>query len=582
MTARVVVVGSGFGGSVAALRLAEKGYGVTVFEAGRRFADDELPRTSWDLHRYLWAPALGCFGIQRIHKLPDVMILAGAGVGGGSLNYANTLYVPPKPVFDDPQWRDITDWQVELAPHYDQASRMLGVVTNRCEGLAEEVMRDAAADIGVAHTFRKTPVGVLFGEPPGQLVEDPYFGGAGPARTTCTECGSCMTGCRVGAKNTLVKNYLALAERLGARVVPLRTVVDIRPVDSSDDSRGYVVTTERSGAVGLRRRRSRRSVVAEHVVLAAGTWGTQSLLHRLKATGSLPRVSERLGVLTRTNSEALLGAMATSVPAAGDLSRGVAITSSFHPDDETHVENVRYGKGSNAMGLLATLLVDGGGRRPRWLTFLGEAARHPRQLASALSVRQWSERTIIALVMQSRDNSIVVSGRRGRLGRWGLTSRQGHGEPNPTWIPAGHAAVRRMAVKLGERAGVRVQPGGTIGDLFDVPMTAHVLGGCVIGTDPATGVIDPYHRVFGHPGLSIVDGSAISANLGVNPALTITAQAERAFSLWPNAGDDDPRPAPGEAYRRVAAVAPRRPAVPPAAPGALRLPLAVVPARVGA
>jgi cholesterol oxidase len=573
----VVVVGSGFGGSVAALRLAEKGYDVLVYEAGRRFADHELPRTSWDLRRYLWAPALGLFGIQRIHRLPDVLVLAGAGVGGGSLNYANTLYVPPEPFFRDRQWAHITDWQAELAPHYDQASRMLGVVTNPCEGPVEQVMRQAAADLGVAGTFRKTPVGVLFGAGPaeqGREVDDPYFGGAGPRRTTCTECGSCMTGCRVGAKNTLVKNYLALAERLGVRVEPMRTVVDVEPLgvtsagENGSDAAGYRVTTRRTGPLG---RTSTRSVTTRHVVLAAGAWGTQALLHDLRRRGRLPRLSERVGHLTRTNSEALLGALVPRVPTGADLSHGVAITSSFHPDDDTHVENCRYGAGSNAMGLLATLLVDGGPGGPRWRKFLAYAARHPRELGVAASVRRWSQRTVIGLVMQSRDNSLVVSGRRRLLGGTRLVSRQGHGEPNPSWIPAGHAAIRALAARLGAATGQPAYSGGTVGDLFDVPMTAHFLGGCAISDDPAAGVVDPYHRVHGHPGISVVDGSAISANLGVNPSLSITAQAERAMSLWPNAGEPDPRPAPGEAYVRLDPVRPVRPAVPEGAPAALPL-----------
>jgi cholesterol oxidase len=573
----VVVVGSGFGGSVAALRLAEKGYRVLVYEAGRRFADADLPRTSWDLRRYLWAPRLGCFGIQRIHRLPDVVILAGAGVGGGSLNYANTLYVPTGPFFSDPQWGSITDWQAELAPFYDQAERMLGVVTNPCHGLVDEVMRDVAEEMGVGHTYRRTRVGVLFGDGPGRRVPDPFFGGAGPERTTCTQCGSCMTGCRVGAKNTLVKNYLALAERLGVRVEPLRTVVDLRPLDPRDPSRGYAVTTERSGAWGRARRRSRRTVRAGQVVLAAGAWGTQSLLHALKADGALPALSDRLGELTRTNSEALLGAMTTRVPRDADLTRGVAITSSFHPDPSTHVENVRYGRGSNAMGLLATLLVDGGGPVPRWLRFAGLAARRPVDLLRSLSVRRWSERTVIGLVMQTLDNSLTVSVRRRRLGGGRvLTSRQGHGVPNPTWIPVAHDAIRRIARRLQERTGLRTEAGGTLGDIANVPMTAHFIGGCVIGEDAARGVVDPYHRVHGYPGLHVVDGSAISANLGVNPSLTIAAQAERALSLWPNAGEDDARPAPGEAYRRLDPVPPRRPAVPAGAPAGLRLlPLSV-------
>lgn len=578
----VLVVGSGFGGSVSALRLREKGYDVLVVESGRRFTDDELARTSWDLRRFLWAPRLKCFGVQRIHRLPDVVLLAGAGVGGGSLNYANTLYVPPKPFFDDPQWCEITDWAEELAPHYDQAGRMLGVVENPCEAVVEQVMRAVADDMGVGHTFRKTPVGVFFGRPgpqgeltrePGVTVPDPYFGGAGPERTGCTECGNCMVGCRVGAKNTLVKNYLALAERAGARVQPLRTVVDVRPCDPDDDTAGYLVTTERTGAWV---RKDPRTTRARQVVLAAGTWGTQKLLHGAKARGHLPRVSVRLGVATRTNSEALLGAMTRRVPGNHDLTRGVAITSSFHPNDNTHVENVRYGKGSNAMGLLATVLVDGGGRVPRVVRFAGQVLRHPKLFGHSLSVRRFSQRAVIGLVMQSLDNSIVVSPRRHRLlkrlgfNEFWLTSRQGHGVPNPTWIPAGHVAIRNIANRLAQATGVPAEPGGSVGDIFNVPLTAHFLGGCTIGETAERGVIDPYHRLHGYPGIHVVDGSAVSANLGVNPSLTITAQAERAMSLWPNKGEHDARAPQGQPYLRVPPVPPAAPAVPSSAPGALR------------
>ena len=546
----VVVVGSGFGGSVAALRLAEKGYRVHVIESGRRFADADFAKTSWDLRRYLWAPRLKCYGVQRIHRLPDVMILAGAGVGGGSLNYANTLYVPPAAYFQDPQWAGITDWAAELAPHYETASRMLGVVTNPCDGPVEQIMAQTADDLGVGDTFAKTPVGVFFGKP-GEQVADPYFGGAGPDRTGCTQCGNCMVGCRVGAKNTLVKNYLALAERLGATIEPMRTVVAVEPVDDGHRDAGYRVTTEATGAWV---RKGRHTVTASQVVFAAGAWGTQRLLHRMAQDGRLGDISPRLGELTRTNSEALGGAITVRVPRDVDLTKGVAITSSFHVDSETHVENCRYGKGSNAMGLLATILVEGGGSVPRPVRFLAEAARHPRTFVRALSVRRWSERTIIALVMQSRDNSITVSARRRLGGGVGLTSKQGHGEPNPTWIPSGHKAIRQLAIRLQERTGVRALPGGSLGEIVDIPLTAHILGGAVISDDPAKGDVDPWHRVWGYPGLHVVDGAAVSANLGVNPALTITAQAERAMSFWPNRGGDDPRPVQGTAYQPLAVI----------------------------
>jgi cholesterol oxidase len=561
----VVVIGSGFGGSVAALRLVEKGYSVGVLEAGRRFADDEFASTSWRLRRFLWAPMLGCYGIQRLDLLPGrdgaggVFVLSGAGVGGGSLNYANTLYEPLEQFFDDAQWRGITDWRAELARHYDQARRMLGVTPYGRETPADAAMRTVAERMGVGHTFHTAPVGVFLGEP-GVGVPDPYFGGAGPSRSGCLHCGECMTGCRHGAKNTLVKNYLYLAERAGATVHPLTTVTAVRPAAGG----GYLVEAVRTGAW---LRRGRTVVEAGQVVFAAGALGTQRLLHRMRDSGQLPGLSDQVGVLTRTNSESILGA---SVPAGAarrralNLTEGVAITSSLHPDADTHVEPVRYGKGSNVMGLLQTLLTDGGpGRRRRWLATL---ARHPVQAARTLGLRGWSERTVIALVMQALDNSLRLSYRRSVFGRRRLVASLGHGQPNPSWMPAGNHAVRLLAEELG---GV---PGGSITEVFGAPVTAHILGGAVIGQTTERGVVDPYHRVFGHDGLHVVDGAAVSANLGVNPALTIVALAERAMSLWPNKGDVDPRPPLGNAYRRVDAVAPRHPVVPAGAPGALRPP----------
>ncbi|USX50761.1 FAD-dependent oxidoreductase [Lentzea sp. HUAS12] len=545
----VVIVGSGFGGSVAALRLTEKGYRVAVLEAGRRFADDEFAKTSWDLRRYLWAPQLRCFGIQRIHTLRNVMVLAGAGVGGGSLVYANTLYRPLKPFYEDQQWAHITDWQDELEPFYDQASRMLGVVTNPTTTPSDVVMQKVAKDMGVEDSYHATPVGVFFGEP-GKKTADPFFGGAGPERTGCTECGSCMSGCRVGAKNTLVKNYLYLAEKLGAQVFPLTTVTKLHENDGK-----WTIDTKTTGG------RATRTFTADQVVVAAGTWGTQQLLHKAKAT-TLPKISPKLGELTRTNSESIIGAARYAVDPATDFTQGVAITSSIHPDEITHIEPVRYGKGSNAMGMLQTLATDGALSTPRWLQFVKQAVRHPLRLLRLLSVHRWSERTVILLVMQSLDNSITTFLKRGKL-----TSKQGHGEPNPAFIPAGHEANLLAAKHIGGIAG------GTWGELFNIPLTAHFIGGCAIASDADRGVIDPYHRVFNYPGLSVVDGSAISANLGVNPSLTITAQAERAFSLWPNKGEVDQRPAQDQPYRRINPTKPKNPAVPDQAPAALRLPI---------
>ncbi|MFC5723865.1 GMC family oxidoreductase N-terminal domain-containing protein [Streptomyces gamaensis] len=577
----VVVVGSGFGGAVAALRLTEKGYRVGVLEAGRRFTRDTLPRNSWDLRNYLWAPALGLYGIQRIHLLGHVMVLAGAGVGGGSLNYANTLYVPPKQFFDDPQWCRITDWQQELAPYYDQARRMLGVRLNPTTTPSDVHLKAAAERMGFADTFHPAPVGVFFGDGedadgsvrarPGQEVPDPYFGGAGPARSACTECGECMTGCRHGAKNTLNENYLHLAERAGAVIHSMTTVV---AVTEHRDGGHRVLTVPTD-----RRHRARPRVLrAEHVVLAAGTYGTQTLLHTMKDKGLLPRIPEGLGRLTRTNSEALVGAQtddrryrkAHGAPRV-DFTRGVAITSSVHPDADTHIEPVRYGRGSNAMGALSILQVPLADRTPRALAFAGHCARHPVQLLRSLSNRRWSERTIIGLVMQSLDNSLTTYRKKRGIGRGLLTARQGHGAPNPTQIPEATEAATHLAREINGF------PGSNVGELMGTPLTAHFLGGCPIGADAGQGVVDPYHRLYGHPGISVVDGAAVSANLGVNPSLTITAQAERAMALWSNKGEPDPRPPQGSPYVRVPPVSPRQPAVPEGAFGSLRLPLLPVP-----
>ncbi|WP_405890165.1 GMC family oxidoreductase [Streptomyces sp. NBC_00133] len=576
----VIVVGSGFGGSVSALRLTEKGYRVGVLEAGRRFTRETLPKNSWDLRNFLWAPALGLFGIQRIHLLGNVMVLAGAGVGGGSLNYANTLYVPPKPFFDDPQWKDITDWQEELTPHYDQARRMLGVRLNPTMTPSDVHLKATAQAMGIGDTFHLAPVGVFFGDgddadgrakaAPGTEVADPYFGGVGPSRKACTECGECMTGCRHGAKNTLNENYLYLAEKAGAVIHPMTSVVTV-----TEDSRGgFAVQTLPSDN---KRKGKGRTFTAQRVIIAAGTYGTQTLLHRMKDGGLLPRISARLGELTRTNSEAVVGAQTDNRryrkrhgAEKVDFTRGVAITSSIHPDENTHIEPVRYGKGSNAMGGMTVLQVPYSSRRV--LSWLGNCARHPLLSVRSLSNRRWSERTIIGLVMQSLDNSLTTYRKPKGIGKGLLTARQGHGAPNPNQIQEATRAASLLAEEINGFAG------SNIGELMGTPLTAHFLGGCPIGSSAEAGVIDPYHRLYGHPGISVVDGAAVSANLGVNPSLTITAQAERAMSFWPNKGEEDARPAQGAAYERLSAIAPKSPAVPESAFGALKLPFLGMPA----
>ena len=557
----VLIIGSGFGGSVSALRLTEKGYRVGILESGRRFADDEFAKTSWRLRKYVWAPAFGCFGILRMTMLRDVMIASGSGVGGGSLVYANTLYEPLPAFYQDPQWAHIADWEAELAPYFAQAKKMLGVTTYASMTAADDEMLKVAAQIGVEDTFHPTPVGVFFGDgvAPGDLVPDPYFGGAGPDRNACLNCGECMTGCRHNAKNTLVKNYLHLAEAGGAEIHPLTTVTDVRP-----KGEGYAVSTVRTGRW---LRKQKKTVTARQVVFSAAALGTQRLLHECRDSGSLPEISPRLGELSRTNSEAVLAARSKRRDV--DFSRGVTITSSFHPNENTHVEPVRYGRGSNLLALMGAALSDGD-KGPRWFASLKVyAGLGPLNILRLHNPHKWSEQSIIVLVMQTFNNSLTTFTKRGIFGRR-MTTRQGTGEPNPSWIPEANEVTRRLADNIGGIAG------GTTGDLIGVPLTAHFIGGCAIGTSAEEGVIDPYQRMYGHPGLHVVDGSAISANLGVNPSLTITAQAERAMALWPNKGEVDTRPALGEAYVPIAPHTPANPAVPAHAPAALLLPMPAV------
>jgi cholesterol oxidase len=451
----VVVIGSGFGGSVAALRLAEKGYSVAVLEAGRRFAPGDFARTSWDLRRFLYAPRLGCHGIQRLTLLDDVLVLSGAGVGGGSLVYANVLYEPPASVWADPAYG------AELAPHYEVARRMLGATEVPFEGPADRVLRALAERMGAAETYRPTTVAVDF--------------------ETCVLCGNCMVGCRYGAKNTLDRTYLAAAERLGAQVFPEHEATLL--------TRGWVVETRRD------------AFRARDVVLAAGTLGTLKLLLASGVGG--PHVGERV----RTNAEALTGATRRGVVtgnAGADFSRGVAIGSSFDPEPGTQIQAVRYGRGSNAMGLLA-----------RSLPGAGAAAA-----LRGLSVRNWSERTVILLTMQSRDATLRV--------RWTGRRLASDEADSPRRLAVADRAARIAAELIGGDAG---------GPLLPRAMTAHILGGCSVGS-----VLDRYQRVLAEPGLHVVDGSAVDANLGVNPSLTIAAQAERALAYWPRKGEADARP----------------------------------------
>ena len=524
-----LVIGSGFGGSVSALRLAEKGYRVGVLECGRRFRDQDFARSTWSLRRYFWAPRVGMRGILRLSTFKDIAVVSGCGVGGGSLGYANTLYVPPAQFFRDEQWGDLADWKAELEPHYAEAQRMLGVVETPNDDPADQLLKELGEELGVGDTYRKTPVGIFFGEQPGVTVSDPFFGGEGPDRTGCMQCGRCMVGCPHGAKNTLVKNYLWLAERRGVEVTPDRTVVDIRPLGADDGSDGYAVT---SVASGMRRDRDRRTLTARGVVVAAGALGTNRLLQRCRLGGSLPRISHRLGELVRTNSESIL---AVTVPDdfPDDLTKRVAITSSIYPDPHTHIETVTYGQAGDSMSLLYTLLVGNGTRVTRPFKLLSQMLRHPGKLAKTLWPRGWSRRTIIVLVMQTLDNAIALRPTLTRSGDVRLQTEQDPTRPNPTFIPVANEAAEWLARRTGGVAQSSVMEA-----TMNIPSTAHILGGAVIGRDAEHGVVDADQRVFGYANLLVCDGAAVPANVGVNPSLTITALAEHAMSRIPPAGSE--------------------------------------------
>ncbi|HEX2223067.1 MAG TPA: GMC family oxidoreductase [Thermoanaerobaculia bacterium] len=517
-----IVVGSGFGGSVSALRLSEKGYKVLVIEAGRRWRAQDFPKTNWKVRKFLWLPALFCYGIQRLTLLKDVLVLSGAGVGGGSLVYANTLLVPTAEAFQRGNWPRGLDWQQTLAPHYETAQRILGVTRNPHVWPGDRALYDFAKSLGKEDTFRQANVAVLLGDRPGEAVGDPFFGGEGPERTTCNYCGGCMVGCRHGAKNTLDKNYLYFAEKLGAEILPETLVTGVEPV-GEDGRGGYVVRTESS----IRKlRKGRRALRARGVVLSAGALGTVNLLMRCKEEGRLPRLSPALGHHVRTNSEVLAGVTARADDV--DYSKGIAIGTGFHPDPDTYMEVVRYPAGSDVMSFLGTLLVDGGSRLGRPLRWLGTCLRHPVDFLRTLNPFGWARRSTILLVMQTLDNSIRLE----RARRWfwpfskGLTSRRAPGEPGiPSYIPVANEGARHLAKTTG------AFPSSAINEvLLNVPTTAHILGGAAMGSSPEEGVIDSRNRVFGYENLYVIDGSMIPGNLGVNPSLTITALAEHAMS----------------------------------------------------
>ncbi len=515
-----IVIGSGFGGSVAALRLAEKGYSVCVLEAGKRWQPKDFPKTNWEVKKFLWAPIIGCHGIQRIWLLKDFMGLGGAGVGGGSLVYAMVLMQPLDPFYRDPQWAELDpDWKATLAPHYQMARKMLGVTKFPKITEADKVLAEYAADIGRSDHFAPTEVGAFFGEP-GVTVPDPYFGGEGPERTGCDFSGACMIGCKTGGKNTLDKNYLYFAEKLGARIVPETRVTDIQP----DPNGGYIINSRKATSIFPRDKKVWR---ARQVVVSAGTLNTLSLLLRCKQKGLLPKLSDRLGYKFRTNSEVLCGGRANKLDVK--YCEGTAITSILQVNDATSIEVTRYPEGSDVMGVLAQVLTDGGSKWGRVMKFFYQCLTHPTDFLKGFWIFGWARRSIILLVMQVYDNSLRILLKRSWLmpWRWRLASESPEGGI-PTYIPEANHAARAVAKIMN---GI---PQGAISEvLLNRPLSAHMLGGCPIAAGPDHGVVDKYGKVFGHEGLYIVDGSIMPANLGVNPALTILALAEHVMSAIP-------------------------------------------------
>lgn len=507
-----IVVGSGFGGSVSGLRLTEKGYRVLMLEKGRELGPDDFPRSNWNLKRWLWAPTFGWRGLFKMTFFRHVTVLSGVGVGGGSLVYANTLPVPKHSFFTAASWAHLADWERELQPHYATALRMLGATPNPALTPVDRIMKGVAADMG--KTFEHTNVAVYFGEP-GKTVPDPYFGGNGPERTGCNYCGGCMIGCRFGSKNTLDKNYLYFARKRGMQLLADTEVTAVRALPGG----GYRVEARQGASLFGRKR---RVFTARNVVLAGGVLGTVELLLRMKADPEgLPGLSDRLGDLVRTNSESLIGVVGAQ--REHDLSRGVAIGSIIQLDEHSHVEPVRYSAGSGFFRLLIGPHVPGQSGVARVLRVLGSVARRPLRLAHALLVPDLAKYSIILLYMRTADGELRL-----RLGPAGLSTALSSGNPPTSTIPEATEIANRVGAKIdGYNMSMITET------LFDIPTTAHILGGCCMGDSPQTGVIDHQHRAFGYEGLYVIDGSAVSANPGVNPSLTITALAERAMSMIP-------------------------------------------------
>jgi len=519
-----IIIGSGFGGSVSALRLTEKGYNVLVIEAGKRFQDHDFPKSTWDIKKFLWAPIIRCFGIMRMSVFKHVFILSGRGVGGGSLVYANTLLVPKDIVWNDPKWSNINDWKKIMPEFYSLAKSMLGVTINPYLGPADLLLQKASRETGYDHTFYATDVGIYFGKP-GIESEDPFFNGEGPRRSGCTLCGGCMVGCTHNAKNTLVKNYLYLAEKKGATILAENEVVDVRPIAS-----GYQITYQSTTKLIS----IKKTLNCKGVIFSAGVLGTVKLLLELKEKKSLPLLSSMVGNIIRTNSESIIGVRVENQDL--EMDRGIAIGSGIHIDEHTHIEAVRYPKKSDALSLICTILPIDRQNLPRITSWIIDLIKHPIRNFRALYPIGWAKNTIILLVMQTLDGSIQFKLRRSFLNPFKRTLKtENHsGNKISSFIPLANKFAHHLA-KHTEKG----TPLTSMTEIFlDVPTTAHILGGAIMGANENEGVINFKNEVFNYKNMYVCDGSMVSANLGVNPSLTITALTEHAMSHIPKKTKD--------------------------------------------
>jgi len=519
-----IIIGSGFGGSVSALRLSEKGYKVLVIEKGKWLTAKDFPATNWNLKKWLWLPALRFFGLFKLTYFRHIAILSGVGVGGGSLVYANTLPVPKEKFFKAATWAHLADWEKELKPFYQTALKMLGATPNPRLEIGDLALKQMAKEIGKEEHFSTTKVAVYFGEP-GVSVKDPYFDGNGPSRTGCIYCGGCMLGCRHNAKNTLDKNYLFFAQQNGATIQAESEVYDVIPNDRKNGVTGYSVKWKSSTAFLKREGK----YTCRGVVFAGGVLGTVKLLLKLKRS-SLPGLSEKVGAGIRTNSESLIGVTAFDKKTV--FSDGIAIGSILHTDEYSHLEPVRYSAGSGFWRIFMSPLVEGENALARMAKVFADFIKYPRQNLKALFVDDWSRRTQILLFMQTLDSTLRFS-----RGVFGMKSSVDQGNAPTAFIPEAKSLAERYAqIVNGKPTALSTET------LLGIPTTAHILGGAVMGKNSAEGVIDKNNRVFGYEDMYVCDGAMISANPGVNPSLTITALTERAMSKIPPKAFDQAEP----------------------------------------